>query len=68
MSWQPEGEPWQYALLDKMKPSVDLTQLEENLKLTPTERLERLAALMDFLDEVRRAGADAIRRTDNDAG
>ena len=67
MPWEPTGTPWQYVLLDRMKPSIDVSQLQENLRLTPTERLQRLEALMDFLDEVRRAGANAISKAPDDA-
>jgi hypothetical protein len=32
---------------------VDRTLLRENLKLTPTERLEKFADFMEFLEKVR---------------
>lgn len=35
---------------------VDLTQLLENLALTPTERLQKLCAAQAFYEELRRAG------------
>lgn len=35
---------------------VDITLIQENLKLTPTERLDRLWEWIQFVDECRRAG------------
>lgn len=35
---------------------VDQTLLIENLKLTPEERLNKLACLQEFAEELRRAG------------
>lgn len=35
---------------------IDITLLEQNLKLTPTERIEQLERYVVFLEEVRRAG------------
>lgn len=35
---------------------IDLTLLEENLRLTPTERLKKHAAALDLMQEARRAG------------
>ena len=35
---------------------IDISLLEQNLKLTPTERIERLESYVIFLEEVRRAG------------
>lgn len=45
---------------DYMK-DVDLTLIKENLRLTPTERLEKLMALQRFTAELRRAGKEAYR-------
>jgi hypothetical protein len=38
---------------------VDRTLLRENLKLTPTERIEKLMAVQEFIEEMHRAGHDA---------
>ncbi len=35
---------------------VDISLLIENLKLTPTERIEKLGRIVAFLEEARRAG------------
>ncbi len=53
--------------MDKLPSGIDLGQLGENLKLTPTERLEKLRLLVEFLDEVRRAGQADFRRLLEDA-
>ena len=44
---------WDERILSWMPPSIDLTQIEESLKRTPTERLERLQALVDAVAEMR---------------
>lgn len=62
MRWQPEGVPWQYVLLDKMKPSIDVSLIEEDLKLTAAERLEALQAMIDLDEEMRRARADQLSK------
>lgn len=40
------------------KRDVDRTLLRENLKLTPTERLQKLMQMQVFVEEVRRAGRE----------
>lgn len=43
---------------------IDLAHLRQNLKLTPTERVEKLRAYLEFLQEVHRAAdAAGLRRT-----
>lgn len=59
MAWEPAEKAWQYELLDRMKPGVDLVQLERSLRMTPTERLEALHGLAEFAEEVRR-GRDRL--------
>jgi len=44
---------------------VDITLLEQNLKLTPTERIEQLERYVVFLEEVRRAGERMRQRDAN---
>ena len=41
---------------------VDRTLLRENLKLTPTERFEKLMAMQRFAEELKRAGREARKR------
>lgn len=43
-------------IIDLYKKDVDRTLLRENLKLTPSERLEKLMGMQAFVEECRRAG------------
>ncbi|HYU27257.1 MAG TPA: hypothetical protein VEO74_18745 [Thermoanaerobaculia bacterium] len=49
-------------LIDELKADVDRTLIRENLKLTPTQRLQRLQDAQRFAEEVRAAGERARRR------
>ena len=49
---------------DQDKNGIDLFHLRANLRLTPTERLERNRKSHELLMEVRRAGAAAGLRRD----
>ena len=40
----------------------DLSLFRENLRRTPTERIERLQAAADFFNEVRRARGHQLRK------
>ena len=53
-------EEWNWAtdILAHYPSGVDLTQLEERLKLTPTERLERMRQFVEFLEGAKRQRAD----------
>ncbi len=42
--------PWDRRVLAVMPLGVDVTQLRENLKRTPTERLERMLELVAFIE------------------
>lgn len=46
-------------VIEAYKKHVDRTLLRENLKLTVTQRLEKLMELQRFAEELRRAGAAA---------
>lgn len=46
-------------VIEIYKKNVDRTLLRENLKLTVTERFEKLMALQRFAEEIRRAGREA---------
>ncbi|MGQ0505292.1 MAG: hypothetical protein ACT4TC_08215 [Myxococcaceae bacterium] len=35
---------------------IDVSLLERNLQLTPTERIEQLQAMLDFVEQVRKGG------------
>ena len=50
------------AVIEIYKKDVDRTLIRENLRLTVTERFEKLMALQRFADEMRRAGRDARRK------
>jgi hypothetical protein len=43
-------------VIEAYKKDVDPTLLQENLRLTVEERLQKLMALQKFADELRRAG------------
>lgn len=43
-------------IIELYKRDVDRTLLRENLKLTPTQRLEKLMGMQAFVEECRRAG------------
>lgn len=46
-------------VIEVYKRDIDRTLLRENLKLTVTERFEKLMALQKFAEELRRAGREA---------
>ncbi|MEX0781011.1 MAG: hypothetical protein WD557_00055 [Dehalococcoidia bacterium] len=46
-------------VIEAYKKDVDRTLLRENLKLTPTQRLDKLSSLQSFAAELRRAGKAA---------
>jgi hypothetical protein len=49
-------------VIEEYKRHVDRTLIRENLRLSVTERFEKLMALQKFAEELRRAGRDARRR------
>jgi hypothetical protein len=52
--------PGSDPVIEHYKQFVDRTLIRENLRLTPTERLEKLAALQQFAEELRRAGRESV--------
>lgn len=54
---QPPLEP--DPVIEAYKRDLDRTLIRENLKRTPTERLQRLMELQRFAEELRRAGREA---------
>ena len=48
-------------VIEAYKKHVDRTLIRENLKLTVRQRFEKLMALQQFAEEMRRAGRDARR-------
>lgn len=53
--WRPVDQPWQFDLLDRLPPSIDESLLDESLRLTPTERIEKMMKLLEVMEELRRA-------------
>lgn len=53
-------EEWSWAtdILASYPSGVDITQLEERLKLTPTERLERMRSFLEFLEGAKQKRAN----------
>lgn len=46
-------------VIEAYKRDIDQTLFIENLKLSPTERLEKLQAMQAWVAELRKAGRDA---------
>lgn len=46
-------------ILDQFKKDIDITLIEENLKLTTDQRLAKLQSFVDFVEEARAA----VKRT-----
>ena len=52
-----EGEqivPWDVRILSRIDAGVDGSIIEENLRRTPTERLERHQQMLRFVEETQR--------------
>jgi hypothetical protein len=49
-------------IIELYKKDVDRTLIRQNLKLTPTQRLEQLEDAQRFAEEVRASGARARRK------
>ena len=45
---------WDERIRALLPPSVDLTQIREDLQLTPTARIEKLQRLVDAVAEMKR--------------
>ena len=54
-------EPYRDPVVELYMRDVDRTLLRENLKLTPTQRLEKLVSFSSFAATLREAGARARR-------
>jgi hypothetical protein len=67
-----EGMPREYPplepdpVIEAYKKDIDRTLIRENLKLTPTERVEKLMEFQRFADEIRRAGRELRERERDD--
>ena len=51
-------------VVEAYKAGVDMSLIEENLRLTPDERLARLQAAVNSVEELKRARATVRRRDD----
>ncbi len=49
-------------VIEAYKQGVDRSLVRENLRRTPEQRLQALAALQRFAEELRRAGRQAVGR------
>ena len=56
------GKPQSDPVIEAYKRHVDRSLIRENLRLSVTQRFEKLMALQRFAEELRRAGDDARRR------
>ncbi len=61
MARRPSPFPYD-PVIEEYKKHIDRTLLRENLKLTVTERFERLMELQRFAEEMHRAGKEARER------
>jgi len=50
-------------VIEAYKKDVDRTLLRENLRRTVQQRMDNLAALQDFMAELRRAGREVAQRS-----
>ena len=55
---KPQSDP----VIEEYKRHVDRSLIRENLRLSVTQRFEKLMALQHFAEELQRAGRDARRR------
>ena len=49
----PDEPTWDQRILRLIDAGIDVTQIDRNLKLTPTERLEQMEAMLRDLEEMR---------------
>ncbi|MGA2032286.1 MAG: hypothetical protein ABSG68_08535 [Thermoguttaceae bacterium] len=56
------SDPWTDPVIEAYKRDVDRTLLRQALTLTPEERLVELQRLVEFAEELRRAGKEAKGR------
>jgi hypothetical protein len=48
-----DDRPWDARILERIESGVDRTLLMENLALSPTERLERMQSVLQFVEDAR---------------
>ena len=59
VSQEPTGAGIDDPVIDAYRAGLDLTLIEENLRLTPEERLLKCMELQRLADELHRAGREA---------
>ncbi len=57
---EPAEKTWDQRILELIPSGVDETLIVENLKRTPTERLENMCRVLQFVEEVQRANRDRL--------
>jgi hypothetical protein len=57
---EPEERTWDQRILDVIPSGVDVTLIDENLRLTPTERVERMRKVLEFLEDARASHGDRL--------
>lgn len=55
-----DHKTWDERIFERIPSGVDESLIRENLKLTPTERLEKMTRVLAFIDEVKRANRDRL--------
>jgi hypothetical protein len=60
---RPRRRGWQDAMIEARDWGIDPTLIASNLRLTPTQRLERLRAFTAFVESARAANAGRLSRT-----
>jgi hypothetical protein len=50
-----DDETWDERVFEQVDPGVDPTVIRENLRLSPTERIEKMQRTLALIDDVRKA-------------
>jgi hypothetical protein len=50
-----DGKAWDERVFEQIEPGVDPTIIRENLKLSPTERVEKMQRTLALIDDLRKA-------------
>lgn len=58
---------WDQRIFELVEPGIDRTLIVRNLRLTPTERLERMQRALEGLAEAKRSAADSARKPPRNA-
>ncbi|MBI4540165.1 MAG: hypothetical protein HY704_11725 [Gemmatimonadetes bacterium] len=55
-----DDKPWDVRIFERIPSGVDTTLIEENLRLTATERLENMRRVLRFVQGVRATRGDRL--------